>query len=285
MKVVSSIAQMHCISAELRTSGKAICLVPTMGYFHDGHISLIKKACTISDTVVVSLFVNPTQFGPNEDFQKYPRDIQRDCEMAEAAGVDYLFVPDADEMYPFKSKSLIHIPEITDKFDGAKRPGHFDGVATVVAKLFNIVQPNIAIFGQKDYQQTLVIKRLVEDYHFNIDIIISPTVRMEDGLAMSSRNTYLGDYERQAANILYKAMKRAESAVLNGETNRNKLNGIMANELLTIPGLKIDYAAAALASNLDEPDNFVPGDEIVLLLACFLGKTRLIDNWLVTLPI
>jgi len=284
MKIITKVREMQSISQSMRAEGRIIVLVPTMGYFHEGHVTLMKRAKSLGDIVITSLFVNPTQFAPNEDFTKYPRDFGRDSEIAAGAGVDYLFSPEPDEMYPEGVYSKIIIGDIASKFEGVKRPGHFDGVATIVAKLFNATLPHIAVFGQKDYQQTLVIKRLVEDFLFNIKIVISPTVRQTDGLAMSSRNIYLSTIERSNADIIFKALNEATNAILNGEKRRKFINGIMHATLRTIPGLQIDYATSSDAYNFDEPEEFIPGQRIVLLIACYIGKTRLIDNALVTLP-
>jgi len=284
MEVINSIKLMQEISESIRYSGKKIAVVPTMGYLHTGHLSLINKAKEIADIVITTLFVNPTQFGPNEDYDKYPRDFNRDFELTKNNGSNYLFYPDTKEMYPINFSTCVEISRITEKFEGAFRPGHFKGVATVVAKLFNITKPHYAIFGQKDYQQTLVIKRLVEDLNFNIEIIIAPTIRDYDGLALSSRNTYLSTSEREKAGILFKAIETVKSEIAKGQRERLILNSHLHKTLRQIPEIKIDYANCAIANTLDEPEFFLPGDEVVILIACYLGKTRLIDNSIIKIP-
>ncbi len=283
MEVIEKIKDMQTISKELQKEGQKIGFVPTMGYFHKGHLSLMEIAKQYADKTVVSLFVNPTQFAPNEDLNKYPRDFERDRTLAENIGVDYLFYPNVEEMYPKNYNLTIVLGGITNKFEGIKRPTHFNGVATVVAKLFNIVLPDIAIFGQKDYQQSLVVRKLVKELNFPIKIIVAPTVREKDGLAMSSRNVYLSSEQRNVANILYLALEEAINAINDGEKNRKKINAIMHKKLREVKEIKIDYASAADAETLEEPENFYPGQHIVLLLACYLGKTRLIDNSLITI--
>ena len=284
MRVISKPSEMQSTAASIRNEGKKIAVVPTMGYLHDGHSSLIKKGKELADYVITTLFVNPTQFGPNEDYDKYPRDFARDFQQAEDAGSDFLFNPTKEEMYSNGYNSLINISGITEKFEGASRPGHFDGVATIVAKLFNITKPHYAIFGQKDYQQTLVIKQLVKDFFFDISVVIAPTVREYDGLALSSRNVYLSNEERNNAGIIYKSLEEALLAIQNGESRRKILNAILHNTIRTAPSLKIDYASCADADTLDEPDIFLPGERIIMMIAIYNGKTRLIDNALVTVP-
>jgi len=284
LKIIKNIKEMQATSEKIRTEGKKIVLVPTMGYLHNGHLSLIRQGKEHGDVANMSLFVNPTQFAPNEDFEKYPRNFEKDCFSAEKSGCDILFAPEASEMYPSDYASFINIGGITKKFEGAFRPNHFKGVATVVAKLFNATKPHFAIFGQKDYQQSLVVKRLAEDLNFDLTIIVAPTVREADGLAMSSRNVYLSPEERSKATILFTAMEEAIEAIQAGERRRKVINAIMHNHLRKLPEIKIDYASAADASNFDEPEEFVQGQLIVLLLAVYLGKTRLIDNALVSLP-
>ena len=283
MEIVTTLKKIYEITDDFRKSGKRISLVPTMGYFHEGHVSLMKKGREIGDILITSLFVNPTQFGPNEDFNRYPRNFERDCKIAESAGCDYLFHPSVDEMYPNDYNTEIMIKGISNKFEGAFRPVHFNGVATIVAKLFNATKPNYAVFGQKDYQQTLVVKQLTKDLLFDLKIIIAPTLREFDGLAMSSRNIYLSDKERDDALVLFKALNTATEAILNGERKRVTINAIMHNDLRKIPYIKIDYASSADANTLEEQDTFSPNQKIVLLIAVYLGKTRLIDNSIVTI--
>ena len=265
MEIVEKILDMQKISKELQKQRKTIAFVPTMGYLHDGHLSLMKLAKQTANVSIASIFVNPTQFAPNEDYNQYPRNFERDKKLAESVEVDYLFYPSVQEMYSKNYNLTIHIGGITNKFEGLKRPSHFNGVATVVAKLFNAVLPDIAIFGQKDYQQTLVVRKLVEDLNFPVKIIVAPTKREEDGLAMSSRNLYLTTEQRKTANILYLALEEAIKAIQGGETKRKIINSIMHNILRQVKDIKIDYASAADADTLDEPEIFYPGEHLSLI--------------------
>ena len=284
MQLIKSIAEMQSIADRHRIEGKKIAVVPTMGYLHSGHTSLIKLGKEKADIVITTLFVNPTQFAPNEDFSKYPRDFDRDFSLASDNGCDYLFNPDVLEMYPKGFSSSIFVSRVTEKFEGVFRPTHFEGVALIVAKLFNATRPDFAIFGQKDFQQTLVIKRMAEDLNFGIEIIIAPTIREYDGLAMSSRNVYLSQEDRKRAIILFLSLEEAKKEIARGMRDRKFINATMIKTLRSVQEIKIDYAVSANADNLDEPDYFLPGEKIVLLLACYLGKTRLIDNSLITIP-
>ncbi len=284
MQIITQKKEMSGISEKLRNEGKTIAFVPTMGALHEGHTSLFDKAHEMADITVASIFVNPAQFAPNEDYNKYPRDIEKDSVLANLHKIDYLFMPDALEIYPIGFSTALHLKNITDKFEGKFRPGHFDGVALIVAKLFNIVHPHYAVFGQKDFQQTLVIKQMSDDLDFDIKIIISPTIRNSKGLALSSRNAYLSEDEQVNASIIYQAMEEAKAAVLAGERERKKINTILHHRLRTVAGLRIDYASAAAANDLSEPDLFYPNELVVIVIAVFIGKTRLIDNTLVTIP-
>ena len=284
MKIITKISEMQSIADEIRRDNKTIALVPTMGFFHDGHAGLIRRANELADTVVTSLFVNPTQFAPNEDFERYPRNFEKDCKIAEESNCSILFHPDVSEMYPSGYDTMLQVSHITNKFEGTFRPNHFNGVATIVAKLFNSTNPHIAVFGQKDYQQTLVIKQLIKDLNFNIRIVISPTRRENDGLAMSSRNIYLKPEEKQQANILFHTLEKAIQAIEKGERKRKIINAIMHNSLRAVSSIMIDYASAADSDTLNEPEEFMPNQRIVLLIAVYLGKTRLIDNALITIP-
>ncbi len=284
MEIIRTTKQMTEIVNKLKIAGNKISLVPTMGYFHDGHLSLMKYAKENSDIVITSLFVNPTQFAPNEDFNNYPHNFDRDYKLALNERIHYIFYPDNSEMYPNDYSTTIHIKGITEKFEGKSRPTHFDGVATIVAKLFNITKPDIAIFGQKDYQQTLVIKKLVKDLNFDLEIIVLPTGREEDGLAMSSRNIYLDSDLRKKATIIYDTLANAKNLILNGEKNQSKIEKFMIDNLNKVKEIKIDFATAVYSNNLEKAMEFKSGDEIVLLIAAYLGTTRLIDNMLVTAP-
>lgn len=278
IKIITTIREMQEFSENMRNNRKRIGFVPTMGYLHEGHASLIRRSANDTDVSVVSVFVNPTQFGPNEDFTRYPRDFERDCRIAESAGAQIMFAPTTEEMYPTGYSTVIKAGNEAKKFEGEFRPGHFDGVATVVAKLFNAVKPHCAIFGQKDYQQTLVITRMVKDTNMDIELIIAPTDREDSGLARSSRNVYLSQQERTIASILYRALTTAFDTRTKGELHRSALNDVLLSVISTEPSINVEYAKSAVAESLEEPDNFAPEDNIVFLLAVRLGTTRLIDN-------
>lgn len=284
MIITETIKEYKSILQKIKSNNLKIAFVPTMGALHNGHLNLVKIAKEKSDVVVVSLFVNPTQFAPNEDFEKYPRTLEKDLQLCENEGVDIVFIPKQLEIYPIGFASLIEIKNITENFEGIKRPGHFNGVATIVAKLFNIIQPDVAVFGQKDYQQCLLIKKLVMDFNFNVEIIISPTLREKDGLAMSSRNVYLRKDDREDAAIIFVALEKTRQLIENGETDRKIINGFLLNYLKKIVNIKVDYAQIALANDLSTPDFFLAGDEVVILIAVYIGTTRLIDNSLFKIP-
>ncbi len=274
MKVIESIADMKQARLSMpRTVG----FVPTMGFLHDGHLELVKKARADNDNVIVSIFVNPTQFGPQEDYTTYPRDIPRDVTMLGTAGTDIVFIPSAADMYPPYFNSWIDIEKITSGLEGESRPGHFRGVATVCNKLFNIIQPTKAYFGQKDAQQCVVIKRMVTDLDMNLDIVVVPTFRESDGLAMSSRNTYLKPNERQAAKVLYRSLNLAKDMWLKGETDAQKIRSAMIDLIHGEPlAEKIDYISIAHPETLQEMDKIVP--PVLISLAVKIGKPRLLDN-------
>ncbi|MCL2040321.1 MAG: pantoate--beta-alanine ligase [Bacteroidetes bacterium] len=282
MKIINTIEEINEIINHLKKQNKIIGFVPTMGALHKGHASLLNEAKKLSDIVVASVFVNPTQFGPNEDYNKYPRSLENDIVVAEENNVDYMFVPSTLEIYPTNTLTTIHINKLTNIFEGKLRPGHFEGVGLILIKLFNIIKPNYAFFGQKDYQQTLVVKQIVKDLNVDTKIIVCPTIRLTSGLAISSRNTYLSEDELQQAGILFKAMESAKDIIEKGERNRSNINAAMRNVLLTNKNIKIDYASIVMAEDLTEPNIFQPGDITVLLLAVYLGNTRLIDNSLIT---
>jgi pantoate--beta-alanine ligase len=263
-------------------------LVPTMGFLHEGHLSLVKRAKAENDHVAVSIFVNPTQFGPNEDLAAYPRDLDHDLSLLKALDVDLVFNPTPDVMYPPNYQTYVTVEDVTKYLEGASRPGHFRGVATVVAKLFNIVGAERAYFGQKDAQQTIVIKRMVVDLNLPIQIVICPTLREADGLAMSSRNTYLDAEHRKAAPVLYRALTAAKNAFDQGERDGERLRAIMRGVLEAEPLAKIDYVSAANATTLQElgpepppqPSPVKTGEGVLLSMAVRVGKPRLIDNFL-----
>jgi pantoate--beta-alanine ligase len=267
---------MQKICRGLKREGKIIGFVPTMGYLHKGHLSLIKVAKRKSDVVVVSIFVNPTQFGPKEDFAKYPRDFKRDRFLLEKEGCDFVFAPRIKDMYPEGYLTYVKAEKITGKLEGAIRPGHFQGVTTVVAKLFNIVQPDIAVFGQKDAQQAVVLKKMVDDLNYGVKMIIAGTVRERDGLALSSRNVYLSKEERKQAKVLYQALRLAKKMIKNGERSPSKIVSKMNKLIDKQPLAEIDYIAITDAHSL-ELLNKLKG-EILISLAVRFGKTRLIDN-------
>lgn len=254
--------------------------VPTMGYLHEGHLSLVKRARAENDHVAVSIFVNPTQFGPNEDLAAYPRDLQRDLSLLEPLGVDLVFNPTPEVMYPPNYQTYVTVEEVTKYLEGASRPGHFRGVATVVAKLFNIVGAERAYFGQKDAQQTIVIRRMVDDLNLPIQIVICPTIREADGLAMSSRNTYLDADHRRAAPVLYRALCAAKDAFDQGERGGDRLRAIMRDVIEAEPLAKLDYVSAADATTLQEATQVDEAHGLLLSMAVRVGKPRLIDNFL-----
>jgi len=273
MKVVNSVAEMRAVRRGLTGS---VGLVPTMGYLHEGHLALVRRARSENETVVVSIFVNPTQFGAGEDFQTYPRDPERDLTLLQGEEADVVFMPPAEEMYPAHFSTWVDVQQITERLEGAFRPGHFRGVATVVAKLFNIVEPTRAYFGQKDAQQLIVMKRMVSDLNMNLELVAVPTVREPDGLAMSSRNTYLSPKERHAALVLWQALNLASQLWSEGERNAGKIRQKMKALIDCEPLAQIDYISVADAESLEELGEI---DRPALVsLAVRVGKTRLIDN-------
>lgn len=276
MKLIDTIQRMAMLSKILKKESKTIGFVPTMGYLHDGHLSLIKAAKQHTDVVVVSIFVNPIQFSPKEDLDKYPKDLKRDEEMARLAGADVLFTPSLIDMYPKGYSTYVDVEGLSRVLCGQTRPGHFKGVTTVVAKLFGIVRPDIAYFGQKDAQQSVIVKKMVEDLNMDMEIKVLPTVREKDGLAMSSRNVYLSKEERKDALSISQAIAAAESAVKSGETSSAKIVKLMKDMISQKPSAKIDYIEIVDPKTL-EPIDTVSG-EALAALAVFIGKTRLIDN-------
>jgi len=273
MQVVGPIFEIRALRQKL--SG-TVGFVPTMGYLHEGHLALVKQARIENFAVIVSIYVNPAQFGPREDFGAYPRDLNRDLELLRGGGVDIVFVPADDEMYPPGFSSWVDVEKVTERLEGASRPGHFRGVATIVAKLFNIVQPSRAYFGQKDAQQVVVIKRMVADLNMGIEIVVVPTVRESDGLAMSSRNIYLSPKERQAATILFKALTLARKLGRGGEKDAEKIRRQMTALIQKEPLAQIDYVSIADAETLEEL-NLIDRPAVASLVVR-IGKTRLIDN-------
>ncbi len=274
MKTISTLFDLR--SARLSLYG-TVGLVPTMGYLHEGHLSLIRRAKMECDSVVVSIFVNPTQFGANEDLSKYPRDLERDLSLIEPLGVDLVWNPTAEIMYPAGYQTWVEVESITRPLEGSIRTSHFKGVTTIVAKLFNAVQPHKAYFGQKDAQQAAVISQMTRDLNFPIEVIVCPTTREADGLAMSSRNKYLEGADRSAATILFRALSAAKLAHAGGERNAAKLRAIMTDTLASEPRAQTQYVSCADYDTLKELD--VVSGKTLLSMAVMLGKTRLIDNF------
>lgn len=279
MKIVDTIPRMSTFSKILKKEGKTIGFVPTMGYLHEGHLSLVRITKKHTDVVVVSIFVNPMQFGPGEDYEKYPRDFKRDEELARNAGADVIFYPKEKEMYPEGYATYVNVERLSDVLCGRARPGHFRGVTTVVTKLFGIVKPDIAYFGQKDAQQAIIIKKMAQDLNMGVEIKILPTVRDPDGLAMSSRNVYLSGEEKKDAVCLYQSLKRAEELIDKGERDSKKIIKAMEDVIKTKPAARIDYISIVDTKELEEL-KAVSG-EALIALAVFVGVTRLIDNIIV----
>jgi pantoate--beta-alanine ligase len=273
VKTAATLAELRAARASLP---EPVGLVPTMGYLHAGHISLVELARQDCASVVVTIFVNPAQFGPTEDLSAYPRDIPRDLDLLQKAGVDLVWLPTPEIMYPPGFQTWVDVEEITKPLEGAMRPGHFRGVATVVAKLFNAVQPHKAYFGQKDAQQVAVIKRMALDLNFPLEIVIGPTQREADGLALSSRNKYLNAAERQAATVLHRALRAAQAAFAAGERSGGRLRALMQVEIEAEPLARLQYVSCADPLTLQELDIITNG--ALLSMAVFVGKTRLIDN-------
>lgn len=273
MKTVTTLAELRAARAELT---ELIGFVPTMGFLHSGHISLVELAKKDCASIVVSIFVNPAQFGPNEDLTKYPRDIPADLKRLEAAGVDLVWLPTPEVIYPPGFQTWVDVQEVSQPLEGSMRPGHFRGVATVVAKLFNAVQPQRAYVGQKDAQQVAVLKQMALDLNFPIEIVVGPTLREPDGLAMSSRNSYLNDDERKAATVLSRALQAAQQSHAAGERDANKLRGLMQSIIEAEPLAKMQYVSCADPASLQELQQIK--NSALLSMAVYVGKTRLIDN-------
>lgn len=281
MRTFQQVGPLRTYLRGVRGEGRVIGFVPTMGALHDGHLSLIRRAKGDCDLVVVSIFVNPTQFGPNEDYQAYPRDLARDQHLTASEGVDALFTPDAEEMYPEGFETYVEVPKLSRTLEGAHRPGHFQGVATVVTKLLNIVQPDRVYFGQKDYQQLLIIERLVRDLNLQAEVVLVPTVREANGLALSSRNVRLTPEEREAATVLYRALQKAQSLVESGVHDPKQVQQAMETEIGAEPLATLDYAALVHPDTL-QPATTLAGGMTLAALAVRIGSVRLIDNWLLT---
>lgn len=279
MKIIRTVTDMQRLSDELRKD-KRIAFVPTMGYLHEGHLALVRRARELADIAVVSIFVNPIQFGPSEDLARYPRDFERDRALLEKEGTDIIFYPDDGQMYTDGFTTYVDVKKLEDHLCGKTRAGHFTGVATVVTKLFNIVKPHYAVFGQKDYQQLTIIERMVKDLNMDVEIVPYPTVRERDGLAMSSRNTYLSEMERKKALLISASLKKAQELVDAGERNtgaiKNAVDGVLRQE----DGIEVEYIDVCDTGTLE--DIPVITGRAVLAVACRVGKTRLIDNTILT---
>jgi pantoate--beta-alanine ligase len=280
IETITSIQQMQIHSQKIRESGATIAFVPTMGFLHEGHLSLMRMARSLADHIVVSIFVNPTQFDPGEDFEVYPRDIDQDSKKVKTERVDTLFLPNTVELYPSTFETYIRLENLPKRLCGRFRSHHFTGVATIVAKFFNIVRPNIAIFGKKDYQQWIIIRRMVHDLNMNVEIIGAPIVRESDGLAMSSRNSYLKKEERIKALSLYKALTTAEKKVAAGARNAVAIIQEAVDSISIHEGVAIDYVSICDPETLDDVTEI--NKSVLMALAVKVGKTRLIDNLLLT---
>jgi pantoate--beta-alanine ligase len=276
MKIVKSVSEMQQLADLWRRDGKVIAFVPTMGYLHEGHLALMRAARKEGDVLVISIFVNPIQFGPQEDYERYPRDLERDLRLAESVNVDVVFAPEVKEMYPDGFQTIVDVTELSKPLCGKSRPGHFRGVATVVAKLFNIVKPHVAVFGEKDFQQLVVIRRMVKDLNMDVRIIGHPIVREADGLAMSSRNVYLSPEERKVALRLSQSLKKARRLVAQSVLDAQEILKAVVSHLCQDDALRLDYAELRDPETLEEVS--VVNKPTLLAIAAFVGKTRLIDN-------
>lgn len=276
MKIITTIQEMKGVVRELKAQGKTIGFVPTMGYLHEGHVSLVRRSIEKSEVTVVSIFVNPAQFGPREDFKEYPRDIDRDTRILEAEGADYVFCPHQDEIYPHGYKTYVEVHDLQNKLCGRSRPTHFRGVCTVVLKLFHIVSPDLAFFGQKDAQQAIILKRMVKDLDLEVEIEVLPIVRDSDGLALSSRNKYLKREERRAALVLPESLQKAKELIRGGEKRAPFIIGEMVKMIAEEPLARIDYVEIVDVEELSPVETLEK--EVLIALAVYVGRTRLIDN-------
>lgn len=282
LRVVTAILEMQEISDRLRREGRRIAVVPTMGYLHRGHTSLIERARTLADVIVTTIFVNPTQFAPDEDFEQYPRDFTHDQKLAAEAGADIIFAPEAREMYPAGFSTNVEVERVSKILEGEFRPTHFRGVTTVVTKLFHIVKPHVALFGQKDAQQAFIIQKMARDLNIDASIVVAPIVREPDGLALSSRNVYLSENERKYALVLFKALQHASERIRAGERKCPELRSEMEHLIWTGKPRQIDYIAFINPANFEEIETINP-PEVLIALAARFGSTRLIDNIQVTI--
>jgi len=278
MEIINRRQRMSSVARKIRREqDRTVGLVPTMGALHEGHLSLVREARRMCDVVVVSVFVNPTQFGPGEDFEHYPRDLTKDTALLTDYNVDYIFAPPVEEIYPKGFSTYVNVEGLSEQLEGASRPGHFRGVATVVTVLLNTIRPDFAFFGQKDAQQALVIRRLVKDLAFDTEIVILPIVREDSGLAISSRNLYLTPDEQKSATVLHKALKQAKQAFKDGERNASRITDLIRQTVESEPRARLDYVTIADAETLEKLDR-VDDRPTLIALAAYVGKTRLIDN-------
>jgi pantoate--beta-alanine ligase len=276
MRILTRIEAVRDAVREARATGATIGLVPTLGALHQGHLSLVRAAKAANRIVVVSIFVNPKQFGPNEDFSKYPRTFEADCALLEAEGVDFIFAPTVEEIYPAGASAIVAVEGIEDRLDGKSRPGHFRGVATVVAKLFNIVAPDHAYFGQKDAAQVAILRKMVRDLNFNLELVVCPIVREADGLALSSRNRYLSEPEHRQALVLSRALRRVQDLFVEGVVSAHALLEIAQETVAQGPAVRIDYLVAVNSETLEDVEEVTTGT--LVAIAVWVGTTRLIDN-------
>ena len=278
MEIIKRTPQMKSLARKLRAEGQKVGLVPTMGALHAGHLSLMQRARQMCDVVVVSIFINPIQFGPSEDLDRYPRDLARDAELCMTRGVDYIFAPLLDEIYPEDFSTYVIVEGLSDRLCGASREGHFRGVTTVVAKLINIMRPHFAFFGRKDAQQAIIIKRMVEDLQMDVELVVCPILRDEDGLALSSRNVYLSADERKAATVLHRALEKAQVLYGSGVREADAIIEAMQEVIATEPLVRVDYVSVVSAEDLEPVRTITDDQKVLIALAAYLGKTRLIDN-------
>jgi pantoate--beta-alanine ligase len=278
LRLIETVAEMKSACRTVTRTGKILGLVPTMGALHEGHMSLVRASKVQCEVTSVSIFVNPLQFGPSEDFEKYPRTFERDSVMLRDAGVDLLFLPPVPEMYPASARTYVDVEDLSSKLDGGSRPGHFRGVATVVCKLFEIVRPDRAFFGQKDAAQVALLRKMARDLNMDVEVVVCPIVRETDGLAMSSRNAYLNPEQRKQALVLSRSLQRVRAAVEAGETKTAKLAQVGISEIASEPDAKLDYFAIVDANTLEPVEEVVPGT--LIAVAAWVGTTRLIDNML-----
>ena len=279
MEIINRRQRMNSVARKLRREeDKTIGLVPTMGALHEGHLSLVREARRMCDVVVVSVFVNPAQFGPGEDFERYPRDLTNDTTKLADYNVDYIFAPPVEEIYPKGFSTYVTVEGLSDPMEGVARPGHFRGVATVLTVLFNSIRPDFAFFGQKDAQQTLVVRRLVKDLAFDIEVVVLPTVREQSGLALSSRNAYLGEEDRRAAPALYRALSQGREVYMEGERSAKRLAEAVRSQVESEPRARLEYVAVVDAETMEKLERIPEDRPVLIALAARFGNTRLIDN-------